>query len=129
MALTRAALEMDKIPFLKAKMTRGMTYRRALDLLGFETTDRMVGPKRADGAAPMGNFQAEDARRQRAALEPYRARIAAFLTERTSLKVAAQRVKNTGLTPAVLKAQRLGNYANVLSVLGYRVTATQASPQ
>jgi len=129
MALTRAALEMDKIPFLKAKMTRGMTYRRALDLLGFETTDRMVGPKRADGAAPLGNFQAEDTRRQRAALEPYRARIAAFLTERTSLKVAAQRMKNAGLTPAVLKAQRLGNYANVLSVLGYRVTATQASPQ
>jgi hypothetical protein len=129
MALTRAALEMDKIPFLKAKLTRGMTYRRALDLLGFETTDRMVGPKRADGAAPMGNFQAEDTRRQRAALEPYRARIAAFLTERTSLKVAALRMKNAGLTPAVLKAQRLGNYANVLSVLGYRVTATQASPQ
>jgi hypothetical protein len=38
-------------------------------------------------------------------------------------------MKNAGLTPAVLKAQRLGNYANVLSVLGYRVTATQASPQ
>jgi hypothetical protein len=129
MALTRAAAEMDKIPALKALMTRGMTHRRALDLLGFETKDRMVGPKQAEGAAPLGNFQAEQTRRQRAALEPYRARIAAVITERTSLKVAAKRLKEIGITPELLKAQRLGNYANVLSVLGYRVTATQASPQ
>ena len=128
MALTRAAAEMDKIPALKALMTRGMTHRRALDLLGFETTNRMVGPKQAEGAAPLGNFQAEQTRRQRAALEPYRARIAAAITERTSLKVAAQRMKTLGLTLELLKAQRLGNYARVLGVLGYRVEQSHVSP-
>jgi hypothetical protein len=105
-----------------------MTHRRALDLLGFETTNRMVGPKQAEGAAPLGNFQAEQTRRQRAVLEPYRARIAAAITERTSLKVASQRMKTLGLTLELLKAQRLGNYARVLGVLGYRVEQSHVSP-